>query len=61
MNIITQFFVNLENNAHQILTWVFNLIHTTIDCFDTVIEQWVVEEELKQEQDNNNRKNKIGF
>lgn len=61
MNFLRTTVINLENNMHQILIWVFNLIHTTIDCFDAVIEQWVVEEELKQEQDNNNRKGKIGF
>lgn len=57
METLRQFFINIENNVHQILIWVFNLIHTTIDCFDAVIEQWVV---IEEEQDNN-RKNKIGY
>lgn len=58
MNFLTQFFVNLENNLHYLITWVFNLIHTTIDCFSAIIEQWVVEEDIEQD---NNRGKKIGF
>lgn len=61
MEILREFWINIENNVHQVIIWVFNLIHTTIDCFEGMIYQWVVEEELKQEQDNNNRKGKIGF
>lgn len=59
MNFLRTTVINLENNVHQVIIWVFNLIHTTIDCFDAVIEQWVVEEDY--EQDNNNRSKKIGF
>lgn len=55
METIRQFFVNLENNMHQVIIWIFNVIHTTIDCFDAIIQQWVVIED----EDNNNRK--IGF
>lgn len=62
MEILREFWINVENNLHQILIWVFNMIHTTIDCFSAIIEQWLlIEEDIKQEQDNNNRKNKIGF
>lgn len=61
METLRTFFINIENNVHQLLTLVFTYIHTTIDCFSAIIEQWVVEENIEVEQDNNNRKNKIGF
>lgn len=60
MNFLRTTVINLENNMHQVIIWVFNLIHTTIDCLDAIIGQWVVEEDIKVEQDNN-RKNKIGY
>lgn len=56
MEIIRQFFVNLENNMHQVILWVFNVIHTTIDCFDVMINQWLIVDDI--EEDNNK---KIGF
>lgn len=59
MEIIRQFFINIENNIHQVILWVFNIIHTTIDCFSAIIEQWIVNENV--EEDSNNRNKKIGF
>lgn len=56
MEILTQFFINIENNIHQIITWVFNIIHTTIDCFDAMIDQWLIVDDIEED---NNRK--IGF
>jgi len=60
MNFLRTTVINIENNLHYLITWVFNLIHTTIDCFSAIIEQWVVEEDIEVEQDNNRGK-KIGF
>jgi hypothetical protein len=56
METIRQFFINVENNVHQLLTLVFTYIHATIDTIDLMVNQWVV---IEEEQDNNNRK--IGF
>lgn len=56
METIRQFFINVENNMHQLLTLVFTYIHATIDTIDLMVNQWVV---IEEEQDNNNRK--IGF
>lgn len=58
METIRAFFINVENNVHQVITLVFTYIHATIDTIDLMINQWVV---IEEEQDNNNRKNKIGF
>lgn len=58
METIRTFFINIENNVHQVITLVFTYIHATIDTIDLMINQWVV---IEEEQDNNNRKNKIGF
>lgn len=59
METLTQFFINIENNVHQLLTLIFTYIHATIDTVDLMINQWVVIEQ--EEENNNNRKNKIGF
>lgn len=56
METLRAFFINVENNVHQLLTLVFTYIHATIDTIDLMINQWVV---IEEEQDNNNRK--IGF
>lgn len=59
MNFLREIFINIENNVHQLTTWIFNIIHTTIDCFYAMIEQWLVVKDVEEEQDNNKRK--IGF
>lgn len=56
METLRTFFINVENNMHQLLTLVFTYIHATIDTIDLMVNQWVV---IEEEQDNNNRK--IGF
>lgn len=60
MNFLREVFINIENNVHNLITWVFNIIHTTIDCFVAMIEQWLANENIEEEQDNNRGK-KIGF
>lgn len=57
MNLIRTAVINIENNVHNLLTWGFNIIHTTIDCFDAIIEQWT----LENIEEDNNRGNKIGY
>lgn len=62
MNFLRTTVINSENCIHYLITWVFNLIHTTIDCFSAIIEQWLVEEATEEQvKQDNNRKNKIGF
>lgn len=58
MNLIRTAVINIETNVHNLITWFFNIIHTTIDCFDGIIEQWTVE---NIEKEDNNRGKKIGF
>lgn len=58
MNFLREVFINIENNIHNLITWFFNIIHTTIDCFDAMIYQWLANENIEEEQDNNK---KIGF
>lgn len=58
MNFLRTVFINIENNVHYLITWVFNVIHTTIDCFSAIIEQWVVNENIEEEQIT---EKKIGF
>ena len=60
MNFLREIFINIENNVHQLITWVFNVIHTTIDCLDAMIEQWLIVKDVEEEEDNNRGK-KIGF
>lgn len=55
METLRTFFINIENNVHQLLTLVFTYTHATIDTIDLMINQWAVIEE----EENNNRK--IGF
>lgn len=59
MNFLRTTVINVENNLHQIITWIFNVIHTTIDCFDCMIYQWLPNENVEEE--DNNRGKKIGF
>jgi hypothetical protein len=59
MEAVRQFFINAENNIHQVIIWIFNIIHTTIDCFEGMIYQWVANENVEEE--DNNRGKKIGF
>lgn len=59
MEILREFWINVENNLHQILIWIFNIIHTTIDCFEGMINQWLPNENVEEE--DNNRGKKIGF
>ena len=59
MEILREFWINVENNLHQVIIWIFNLIHTTIDCLDAIIGQWAIVNKEDYEQENNNRK--IGF
>lgn len=59
MNFLRTVVINIENNLHQIITWFFNIIHTTIDCFDAMIYQWLPNENVEEE--DNNRGKKIGF
>lgn len=55
METVRQFFINIENNIHQLLSLIFTYIHATIDTVDIMIDQWLIVEE---EEDNNR---KIGF
>lgn len=59
METVRQFFINIENNMHQLLSLIFTYIHATIDTVDIMIQQWVTVD-VEEEQDNN-RNNKIGF